>query len=154
MLMLKGAISSIAVAALVLLAQTPQVQAASEQEKVHRVVFHVDENDPKRMNLVLNNVRNIKVYYQEAGEEVEIEVVAYGPGLHMLRSDTSPVKGRIVSLLENFDGLTFAACGNTKKAMTRKEKMSIPIMPQAKMVPAGVVQLMERQEQGWAYIRP
>lgn len=154
MLMLKGAISSIAVAVLVLLAQAPQVQAASEQQKVHKVVFHVDENDPARMNLVLNNVRNIKVYYQETGEEVEIEVVAYGPGLHMLRSDTSPVKDRIVSLLENFEGLTFSACGNTQKAMTRKESKPVPIMPQAVMVPAGVVQLMERQEQGWTYIRP
>ena len=83
-----------------------------------------------------------------------IQVVAYGPGLHMLRADTSPVKKRILSLLENFDMLSFVACGNTKKAMTRKENKEIPIMPEAKMVTAGVVHLMELQEQGWSYIRP
>ncbi len=152
--MLRGVMQSIAVVGLVMLIQAPQVQAGEAQDKIHRVAFHLDENDPKRMNLVLNNVRNIKVYYAEKGEEVDIQVVAYGPGLHMLRADTSPVKKRIISLLENFDMLSFAACGNTKKAMTRKESKEIPIMPEAKMVPAGVVHLMELQEQGWSYIRP
>ena len=46
------------------------------------------------MNLALNNVRNITEYYKEKGETVAIEVVTYGPGLHMLRSDTSPVTPR------------------------------------------------------------
>ncbi len=152
--MLRGVMQSIAVVGLVMLIQAPQVQASEAQDKIHRVAFHLDENDPKRMNLVLNNVRNIKVYYAEKGEEVDIQVVAYGPGLHMLRADTSPVKKRIISLLENFDMLSFVACGNTKKAMTRKESKEIPIMAEAKMVPAGVVHLMELQEQGWSYIRP
>ncbi len=152
--MFKGVMQSIAVVALVMLIQAPQIQAGEAQDKVHRVAIHVDENDPKRMNLVLNNVRNIKVYYAEKGEEVDIQVVAYGPGLHMLRADTSPVKKRIISLLQNFDMLSFAACGNTKNAMTKKEGKEIPIMAEAKMVPAGVVHLMELQEQGWSYIRP
>ena len=152
--MLRGVMQSIAVVGLVMLIQAPQVQAGEAQDKIHRVVFHLDENDPKCMNLVLNNVRNVKVYYAEKGEEVDIQVVAYGPGLHMLRADTSPVKKRIISLLENFEMRSFVACGNTKKAITRKESKEMPIMPEAKMGTAGVVHLMELQEQGWSYIRP
>ena len=50
------------------------------------------------MNLVLNNVTNVMEYYHGKGEQAQIEVVAYGPGLHMLRDDTSPVKDRIKQL--------------------------------------------------------
>ncbi|GAB4351354.1 MAG: hypothetical protein Kow006_15260 [Gammaproteobacteria bacterium] len=120
----------------------------------HHVVIHVDENDPARMNLALNNAVNVDAYYRERAEEVQIEIVAYGPGLHMLRADTSPVKERVQSVSENFDNISFMACGNTKKKMSKKAKKEIQLLPQAKMVQAGVVHLMERQEQGWSYIRP
>ena len=62
----------------------------------HRVAIHVDQNDPAVMNLALNNAVNVVQHYSPAGEEVEVEIVAYGPGLHMLRDDTSPVKARRV----------------------------------------------------------
>ncbi len=56
-----------------------------------RVAIHVDENDPKRMSMALNNAANIFKHYNETGEAVEVRLVANGPGLHMLRADTSPV---------------------------------------------------------------
>lgn len=120
----------------------------------HKLAIHVDQNDPAVMNLALNNAANVKAYYAGKGEAVEIEIVAYGPGLHMLRADTSPVKERVQSVSENFDNISFMACGNTKKKMSKKAKKEIQLLPQAKMVQAGVVHLMERQEQGWSYIRP
>jgi len=64
------------------------------------VAVQVDVNDPAVMNLVLNNVSNVAQHYREVGEEVNIEVVAFGPGLHMSRDDTSPVKARIKSMAE------------------------------------------------------
>lgn len=128
--------------------------ADAAEVKVHRVVIHVDENDPARMNLALNNAANIDAYYKERAEEAQIEIVAYGPGLHMLRADTSPVKDRIKSFGQNFDNIGFMACGNTKRNMGRNENKDIELLPQATVVPAGVVHLMERQEQGWSYVRP
>ena len=68
--------------------------------KPHRIAFHVDQNDPAVMNLVLNNVSNLMEYYHGKGEQVQIEVVAYGPGLNMLREDTSPVKDRLKRINE------------------------------------------------------
>src|ERR1043166_6296234 len=123
--------------------------------KTHRVAFHVDQNDPAVMNLVLNNVTNLMEYYHDKGEQVQIEVVAYGPGLHMLREDTSPVKDRLKQLSNGTFPSTvkFAACGNTQKGMEKREGHAVPIVPEATVVPAGVVRLTELQEQGWTYIK-
>ncbi len=123
-------------------------------EAMHKVAIHVDENDPARMNMALNNVANVKKYYDSIGESVEIELVAYGPGLHMFREDTSPVKERISVLSLEIDNLTFSACGNTHNAMQSKAGKDIVLVEEANLVPSGVVQLITLQEQGFAYVRP
>ena len=152
--MVKRLIASLASALALVAFLLPAPPADAAQDKVHRVVIHVDDKDPKRMNLALNNAQNIDAYYKEKGEEVMIEIVTYGPGLNMLRADTSPVKKRIKSFGENFDNIAFRACGNTQRKMAKNEGKSIMLLPQAKNVPSGVVHLMERQEQGWSYVRP
>jgi hypothetical protein len=120
----------------------------------HRLAVQVDVNDPATMNLALNNVSNTVQHYNEIGQKVEIEVVAFGPGLHMLREDTSPVKARIKSMSETMPELTFSACGNTRENMTKAEAKEIPLISQAKVTKSGVVRLMELQERGWSYLRP
>jgi hypothetical protein len=124
--------------------------------KVHRVVIQVDQNDPAIMNLALNNVTNIIEYYRAKNEDVDVDLVTYGPGLNMLREDTSPVKDRIKHLKDfAFPGkIQFSACNNTKQGMEKKEGHAISILPEATIVPSGVVRLMELQEQGWSYVRP
>ena len=131
-----------------------KISAPTNQQQPHRLAVQDDVNDPAVMNLALNNVSNAAQHYRELGQKVEIEVVAFGPGLHMLRDDTSPVKARIKSMSEAMPNLTFAACGNTRENMTRVEAKDIPIISQAKVVEAGVVRLMELQERGWSYLRP
>jgi uncharacterized protein len=131
-----------------------KISTAANQKQPHRVAVQVDVNDPAIMNLALNNVSNMAQHYHEIGEKVEIEVVAFGPGLHMLRDDTSPVKARIKSMSEAMPQLAFSACGNTRENMTRAESKDIPLISQAKVVNAGVVRLMELQERGWSYLRP
>ena len=128
--------------------------SAANRTQLHRLAVQVDVNDPAIMNLALNNVSNAAQHYSELGQKVKIELVAFGPGLHMLRDDTSPVKARIKSMSEAMPNLTFSACGNTRENMTRAEAKDIPIISQAKVVNAGVVRLMELQEQGWSYLRP
>src|SRR5262245_46455450 len=77
------------------LAQATVKKAAQEKTtgKVHKVGIQVNQNDKAVMNLALNNAMNITEFYKEKGEQVQIEIVTYGPGLHMLRSE-SPVKDR------------------------------------------------------------
>lgn len=122
-------------------------------DQIHRVAIHLDENTPQRMNLVLNNARNVVAYYQDLGEEVEVKVVAYGPGLHALRTDTSPVKTRITSFLESMPEVSFAACNNTLTRM-KKKTPDLTLIEGVDVVPSGVIELIALQEQGWSYIRP
>jgi intracellular sulfur oxidation DsrE/DsrF family protein len=130
----------------------------AQNAKPHRIAIQVDQNDPAVMNQALNNAQNMMDYYRGKGEDVEIEVVAYGPGLHMLRADTSPVKDRIARMANadaTFpDKIVFSACNVTKQGMEKTEGHPITIIPQARVVPSGAVRLTELQEQGWAYLRP
>jgi intracellular sulfur oxidation DsrE/DsrF family protein len=131
-----------------------KITTAPSRSGLHRLAVQVDVNDPVVMNLALNNMSNVAQHYSAAGQKVEIELVAFGPGLHMLRDDTSPVKARIKSMSESMPELVFSACGNTQENMARTEAKEIPLISQAKVVKSGVVRLMELQERGWSYLRP
>jgi uncharacterized protein len=122
-------------------------------QRRHRLILQVNTNDPAMMNLALNNAANVEQYYKARGEPVEIEVVTFGGGLHMLRDDTSPVKDRIKAMAQS-RSISFKACDNTKENMAKAENKPIPLMPQASVVKSGVVRVMELQEQGWTYVRP
>src|SRR5689334_5570785 len=135
-------------------AAAPAAKAQQAGERTHRLVLQVDSNDPAIMTLALNNAANVDQYYSDKGEPVEIEIVTFGPGLHMLREDTSPVKARIKSIAESRPSVTFQACGNTQENMAKAESKKIPLVSQAKLVPSGVVRILELQEQGWSYVRP
>jgi uncharacterized protein len=141
--------------AALLLAPLGSVGFAADQ-KPHRVAIQVDQNDPQVMNLALNNATNVIEHYRAKNEAVDVDIVTYGPGLHMLRDDTSPVKDRLKRLKElAFPGkVQFSACNNTKQGMEKAEGKAVPIVSDASIVPSGVVHLMELQEQGWSYVRP
>jgi len=132
----------------------PATDAAAGSKADHHLVIHVDDNDKGKMNIAMNNAANVTQYYADKGQKVEIEIVAYGPGLNMLRPGKSPVEGRIKDFAGSFDNISFAACGNTMKGMSKKEGAQVTVYDFAKVVPSGVVQIMERQDQGWHYIRP
>jgi len=123
-------------------------------KKPHQLILQVNSNDPAMMNLVLNNATNVAEYYHDLGEAVSIEVVTFGPGLHMLRDDTSPVKPRIEVLAMSHPEISFKACGNTRENMRKAENKDISLIPQATVVKSGVVRVMELQEQGWSYVKP
>jgi intracellular sulfur oxidation DsrE/DsrF family protein len=143
-------------AAAVLFTVALAAPALAADGKTHRISIQVDQDDPQVMNIVLNNATNVIEYYRDKNEDVDIEVVAYGPGLHMLRSDSSPVQDRIRRLKDMaFPGkIEFSACNNTKQGMEKTEGHAIAMVPEAMVVPSGVVRLMELQEQGWSYVRP
>lgn len=132
--------------------------AHAQSAKPHRVVIQVDQNDPAVMNLALNNAQNVVEYYRDKHEVADVEIVAYGPGLNMLRDDTSPVKDRIAHIASadaTFPSkIVFSACNNTLQGMQKREGHKITIIPQASIVPSGVIRIMQLQEQGWSYVRP
>ncbi len=134
------------VAALAWLAAAPAL-AQSSEPALHKLVIQVSDNDAQKWNLALNNARNVQ---DDLGgpEATDLEIVVYGPGIGMLKSD-SPVAKRVADALSA--GVKVVACENTMKA----QKLSVPdMLPDIGYVSAGVVELMKKQKQGYAYIRP
>lgn len=128
-------------------------EAIAGTPKTHHVAIQISQDDPAVMNLVLNNVDNMMTYYKEHKEDAQIEVVAFGPGLHMLLAD-SPVKDRLDVLAMTQPNVRFDACHNTLKSMEKAAGHPLALLPEAHLVPAGVIRLVELEEQGWSYIRP
>ena len=123
---------------------------ASAQPKAsavkNKVVFQMSDNDPMRWSLALNNMRNLQI--ELGDDDVELELVAYGPGIGMLKGD-SPVAKRIAEALKT--GVKVIACENTMKG----QKLGYAdMLPDIGYAPSGVVELMQKQQQGYAYIRP
>lgn len=123
--------------------------AATPEKKAYNMVIQLTEDNEKVANLALNNAVNVQ---RELGiDNINIEVVAYGPGLKMMLKD-SPVAGRIKDLaLQN---VSFAACGNTIKKWEKDNNAKAEITEGAHVVPAGLVRILNLQQQGWSYIRP
>jgi intracellular sulfur oxidation DsrE/DsrF family protein len=139
----------IASAALLIVAQAPLSAA-----ETHKLALQISDNDPAKMNAVLNVAANVSKSYSDKGKEVEIQIVAFNAGLHMLRADTSPVKPRLQSFKQGMPNVSFKACDNTLHAMARNEGKEPPLVENAEHVEAGVVTLMELAEKGWTIIRP
>lgn len=124
------------------------------EHEVHRVAIQISDNSPGTFNKALNNAANMSKYFLGRGEEYEIEIVAYNAGLHLLRPDTSPVLDRIQSFTESVPNVTLSACGNTINGMSKKEGKQVEIVANARVVPGGVIRLMELSDQGYFMIRP
>ena len=136
---------AVSVAALAVVALAPA--AAQAQQKEHyKLVLQVSDADPAKWNLALNNAENVQ---QALGKDnVTVEIVAYGPGLGMLKSD-SKVADRLNGALDH--NVALLACGTTmKKAKVTQADLAGGV----KVVPAGVVHIMQREQAGWAYVRP
>lgn len=119
---------------------------ASHAVAKQKVLFQVSDNDSAKWNLALGNVRNMQIGLGK--DNVEIEIVVYGPGLPMLKLDSS-VAARIGDTLAQ--GVKIVACENT---MASNKLTPDDILPNVGYVKSGVVELALKQQQGWAYIRP
>ena len=110
-----------------------------------QVVFQVSSDDAKTWNLALNNAKNVQ---SAKGTAAEVEIVVYGPGIGMLKAD-AVVANRVSEAVKN--GVKVVACQNTM----RGQKLTPADMnADIGYVPAGVIELMAKQQAGWSYIRP
>lgn len=111
-----------------------------------RVVFQVSDNDPGKWNLALNNANNVQSGLGK--DKSEVEIVVYGPGIGMLKA-ASPAANRVNKAIK--EGVKVVACENT---MTNMKLTKADMNPNISYVPGGVMELMNLQKAGWAYIRP
>lgn len=116
---------------------------------MHKVVIQVSTDDARTQKIALNNAVNLQKLY--GLDNVDVEIVAYGPGLGLL-TKKSRQADRVESLA--LQDITFSACGNTIKKVTKKSGKKPVLLHGVRVVPAGVGRLVEAQEEGYAYIRP
>lgn len=139
------AISGAVLATSLMLTSLHAVAADSTNTK-EKVVFQVSDADPAKWNLALNNAKNVQ---QAIGaDKSEVEIVVYGPGIGMLKEDSS-IGNRVAEAKK--EGVAIVACQNTMKGMKLTET---DMLPNTSYVPAGVVEIMHKQKAGFAYIRP
>ncbi len=124
----------------------PAAALAQAAAPASRVVIQVSDADPGKWNLTLNNARNLQTDLGAAN--VHIEIVAYGPGIGMLKAD-SVVGNRIGEALGS--GVEVSACENT---MRGQKLQKADMLNGIGYVSSGVVEITQKQQQGWAYLRP
>ncbi len=139
--------SSIIIIMLTLLLATASLVQADEVK--NRLVIQVSTDDARTQKIALNNAVNLQKHY--GMDNVIVEIVAYGPGLGMLTSKSSQAD-RVTSLA--LQDIHFSACGNTMKKVAKKSGKMPELLEGVDQVTAGVVRIMELQQQGYAYIRP
>lgn len=115
----------------------------------NKVVYQFNKGDEAYHKAILFSVGAMLRKY---GDNIHIVVVGIGPGLHILakkpkRPVSNETRERVASLLEY--GVEFHACGNTMKAIGWKKE---DMLDSAKIVEVGAADLMELQQQGYAYI--
>jgi uncharacterized protein len=139
--------------ALICLGAGSQIQAEPADTKPFaekKIVLQISDEDAYKQSLVLNVASNLIKYY--GPDQVDVEVVAFGPGLRLLFADNSGA-GRIDRLAAD-SGVRFSACMNTLKKMTETLGYEPKLNPDAKPVPAGVVRIVELVSQGYILIKP
>jgi uncharacterized protein len=129
---------------LLLLALVLGTSAFAQTERHHRLVMQLASNDTNALKMLMKQLRNL----QEASPTTEIEVVCHGPGLDLLVTGKSFKPGKITEF--SGKGVRFLACENTMK--DRQVERS-QLLPEAGTVPVAIIYLMERQEDGWSYVK-
>lgn len=121
--------------------------------RVTKVLFHLNSGSPRRMREVLDEAQNLLDLYRTQGQPAEIEIIANGQGINLLRQRHSPFAARIKAMHEQYANLTFAACQNTIDRIVRQEGVHPRLLPEARVVDSAVAQIIRLQQRGWAYIR-
>ncbi|MBT9541212.1 DsrE family protein [Thiobacillus sp.] len=115
----------------------------------YKYVLHIDDMDPSKQELILNNARNLLDAYPPG--DVDIEIVAYGPGLRLMFAENINAP-RMDSLAQS--GVRFSACDNTLKGMAKLLGEEPKLNPVATVVPGGIVRIGQLVKQGYIYVKP
>lgn len=115
----------------------------------HRLVIQVNKGEKELQDHVLSSIVNLQKFY--GMDDIEMEVVAYGPGIWLV-TEKSAFRQRVESLL--LQNVTFTACGNTLAAIEAKAGKRPKLLDGVKETEAGISRLIELQEKGWSYLSP
>ncbi len=131
--------------------QTPVIANDSSEDdiEIHKLVIQMNTRDPEIQAEVLSNIVNVSKYY--GVDNVEIELVAYGPGIYFITKQ-SEFRKRIESLM--MQDVIFTACGDTIKTIKRTKGIDLDLIDDVVVVRNGVPRMMDLQQQGYSYLSP
>lgn len=120
----------------------------------HKLALYVTANDPAKMDLTLSNAANVSRHFSGLGEDVDIVVVGFGPGVSMFLSDRSPVLERLKGFGKSMPNVRFEACNSSIETITQREKKRPPLMEGVPTVDSGVAELLNLSEKGYTIVKP
>jgi intracellular sulfur oxidation DsrE/DsrF family protein len=131
------------------LAHAQQVPLQDKPFAEHKIVLQLSDNDPRKQALVISVANNLLKFYDP--DKVAVEVVAFGPGIDLLRSESASRK-QVESLIAQ--GVRFDVCLNTVDTIERETGKRPDIVPGATPVQVGVGQILFLMENGYTLVRP
>jgi uncharacterized protein len=136
------------------IAQSMQMDTTSTTgDDAWRVVLHVTTADPYRLKTVLDEAEELLADHRRQNSPVEVEILANGRGLDLLRTRTSPYAERIQALQTQYNNVAFKACQRAINRVQREQNITVKLLPAAETVPTAIGEVISRQREGWAYVR-
>ena len=126
--------------------------AAKDDRLVDGVVILIDSNEPYVMGHAISYSANLARHFAEKGAKLLIEVVANGKGIELFRADKTTLIEPLAMLHQSLPNLTYSMCASSRAIAEAKEKVSIPLISGASLVPFGIGRVVDLQLRGWAYI--
>jgi intracellular sulfur oxidation DsrE/DsrF family protein len=120
------------------------------QGQPYKVILHIDDSDPEKFSEVLATADSLISKYEKGG--VEVEVIANGEGLDMLRADTSPQAQRVSSMIMSHSNLHFIACANAIRHLEERG-VHVSLIDHTEKTPSALEHVVKRLQQGWHYIK-
>lgn len=127
-------------------------QMAPAIQEFKRVILHVSTADPERLGHALDDAELLLSGYKDQPEMLQLEVVANAAGLALLREDASPYVERIRRMAQKYDNIDFLACSRTIEKLHLKG-IDVHLIPEAKVIPAALEEIVDKLQEGWVYIR-
>ena len=118
-----------------------------------RIMLHVSTDDEYRLNHMLEETERLLETGRENGERLRVEILANGPGLKLVKKSAGPAGQRLQRLQQRYDNLTVAACAQTLERLRAEKGIELELNPGTTLVKSALGEVLERQRQGWTYIR-
>ena len=141
--------ATLLIAASATLARAQQVPLQDKPFAEHKVVLQLSDNDPKKQGMVISVANNLMKFYDP--DKVAVEIVAFGPGIELLRPD-NPNRKLVESLVAQ--GVRFDLCLNTVDTIERDTGKRPEFIAKATPVQVGVGQILSLTENGYTLVRP
>lgn len=135
-----------------LVASLHSIDALQPAKRPEHVILHLNTDDPHKMKAALDDAENLVTSYKTAKRPIRLEVIANSDGLNLLRADVSPEANRIQAMIKKYNNITFMACGKTMQQL-RARGIPVKLLPNIKIAPSALQQIIERLKEGWVYIK-